>query len=226
MVIRKQSFTTHCIFITLNDFKWFISKIQFLEKINKKKNLHFYFKCSKFSGGRVFQAAAAHVLRFNSTKWHWLELQMSNILSPAYFLLNHPCMRHPGRSYSTSYGNLQEPNACTVHYTITNFFWTRVSPVDGRQRDAAGFNLCTAMLNSFGTDGTPYLCKHALVVIACVRTLPRDVSAGQFWWIISSCTRLTTGRTHVKGPSSGLGSIFVIKRPEGHLLPQPPDHLL
>lgn len=94
---------------------------------------------------------------------------MSNILSSAYFLLNHPCMRHPGRSYSTSYGNLQEPNACTVHCTITNFFWTRMSRVDGQQRDAAGFNLCTAMLNSFATDGTPYLCKHALVVIACVR---------------------------------------------------------
>lgn len=89
MVIRSQSFTTHCIFITLKDL--FITKIQFLKKT------HFYIKCSKFSGGRVLRAAAAaHVLHFNSTKCHWLELQMSNILSSAYFLLSHTCMWRQG----------------------------------------------------------------------------------------------------------------------------------
>lgn len=71
------------------------------------------------------------------------------------FLFKHPCMRHPGRSYSTELtGICKNPNACTVRYATTNSFWTRMSLVHGHWRDAAGFNFCTAVLNSFGTDGT------------------------------------------------------------------------
>lgn len=48
---------------------------------------------------------------------------------------------------------------------------------------------------------------NMLLSLACLWTLPHNVSSEQFWWIISSCTRLTAGHTHV-GASSGSGRVF------------------
>lgn len=57
--------------------------------------------------------------------------------------------------------------------------------------------LTFVLLLPIHSELTVFLCStNMLLSLACLWTLSHNVSAAQFWWIISSCTRLTAGHTH------------------------------
>lgn len=118
-----------------------------------------------------------------------------------------PCSR--SRLEEATQAKRAQHNACTMWYKTTNFIWTFASPLHGLYKDIRDWKGPTSVLAFPIHSGlTVFLFSvNMLLSLACLWTLPHNVFSEQFWWIISSCTGLTAGHTHV-GASSGLGRVF------------------
>ncbi len=112
-----------------------------------------------------------------------------------------------GQTESTKAKRAQH-RASTMCYKTTNFFG-HLQALWIIQRYKGVWNGLTSVLPfPIHSELTVFLLSaNMLLSLACLWTLPHNVSSEQFWWIISSCTRLTAGHTHV-GASSGLGRVF------------------